>query len=191
MATAYELVISTMNVTFGEESSSKNTAIILEVDDREDGYNNGITSFKPGDDVYYWMFQGSLITEILKHFTTAGAISKIATESKEIEEMLTFTNSNEATLKYPPSSPVTLEILGRCYKVEKGVVTPFSPTLNVDSQTITTLATNGQSSSSPKIVALVRAKYTTTGDIYLLAVEKQAAIDFKQVTVVAIGQYEK
>lgn len=185
-----ELVVSTLNVTFGTETSSNNVGITLEIDDRKDGYNAGETSFKPGDSVYYWLFKGSSITNILEHFTTAGSTTFVANDSKEVIEDLTFSNSNEATLQYPPSNTVTLEYLGRSYKVEKGAATPSAPTLVLDGQYITTNETVNGVTASPKIVALVRAKYETTGEIHLLSVEKQAAIDFKQVMVVVIGEYE-
>lgn len=188
---ATELVISTLNVNFSSDTGSTNTELVLEVDDREDGYNNGNTSFKPGDSVYYWLFKGSKITKILEHFSTAGALSLISTDSKKVEETLTFTNSNETTLQYPPSSTVVLEFLGRYYRIEKGNVTPGSVTLIQDGQAITTSQNVSGVTEAPKIAGIVRATYTTTGEIYLLSVEKQTAIDFKQAMVVAIGQYEK
>jgi hypothetical protein len=141
--------------------------------------------------VYYWLFQGSLITNLLEHFTTAGSTSLVASDSKEVKEYITFSNSNEASLQYPPSSAVTLEYLGRSYKVEKGEVSPSSPTLVLDGQAISTSEAVGGVTASPKIVAIIRATYETTGEIHLLSVERQAALDFKQVMVVAIGEYEK
>lgn len=183
-----ELVISTLNVSFNTDTTGTNTGIILEVDDRTDGYNAGETSFKPGDSVYYWLFQGSLITEIIEHFSTAGAVSLEATDSKEVTEIITFTNSNTASLQYPPSSSVDLEFLGRSFQIVKNEVSAITPTMLLDGQDLTTSALDG---SSPKIAGLLRATYTTTGEIWLLNVEKQAAIDFKEVMVVAMGTYEK
>jgi len=88
-----------------------NASVVAEIDDREDGYNGGRTTFYIGDTVHMLLFipSGYTVDQVL---TSAGAVAYVAEDYKEIETYLTYANEDSASLSYPISSLFTYSWLG-------------------------------------------------------------------------------
>ena len=171
-----EVVVATLNVSFDSTADTTTGNIKLEIDDREDGLNNGNTSFKPGDDAYYWLFKDSNVT-LLSHQSTAGGISSAGTDTKVIDENITFTNSDTGSLGYPPSSSVTLEWLGRSYEISGTTVRGNSTLPEVNGSEL--VLPNGK-----KVAGILRCRYSSTGTLHKLSGVPK---DFKESMIMAIG----
>ena len=178
------IVVATLNVSFEEDTEGTQGILSLQLDDREDGMNGGDTSFKPGDDVYYFMYKDSNVT-VLDHFTTAGGIAT-ATDSQSgsssvtiaIDENITFSNSDSGQLNYPPSESVSLNWQGRAYEIDKdGNTTPYS---TLPDRTNSNLKIVG----NKKIAGILRAQYNTTGTLYKLSGVPDT---FTEAMIMAIG----
>lgn len=104
-------VTASLTVQFQGDAASASDGLVLEIDDREDGYNKGETSFRPGDTVYYLLYRAKDV-DLDTHFVTAGGKSEVGSGSREVDEVLTFTDSNEASLQYPATSGVSLSWIG-------------------------------------------------------------------------------
>lgn len=178
---ANELIVASLSVTFGEDSTSIGGSLKLEIDDRPEGGNDGETSFKPGDDVVYFLFKDSNV-EILEHFVTAGGISPAtakAGNTKVIDDFVAFTNSSTASLDYPPSSGVTRSWMGKCYTIAKdGTVTSNATLPDVEYSELSM-------PNNKNVAGILRCKYTTTGDLYKVS---GVAKDVTEIMIMAIGR---
>lgn len=171
-----EVVVATLNVSFDSTDSTTTGNIKLEIDDRVDGLNNGNTSFKPGDDAYYWLFKDDNVT-VLEHLCTAGGISGVGSDSKAIDETITFTNSDSGSLGYPPSGGVTMDWLGRSYQISGTTVSSNSSLPEVTRSEL-------KMSNSKKVAGILRCRYTTTGTLHKLS---GVPLDFKESMIIALG----
>jgi hypothetical protein len=171
-----EVVVATLNVSFDSTADTTTGNIKLEIDDREDGLNNGNTSFKPGDNAYYWLFKDSNVT-LLEHIATAGGISSAGSDTKEIDENITFTNSDTGSLGYPPNGSVSMEWLGRSYEI-KGTVVSSNTTKPEVTRSELAMA-NGK-----KVAGILRCRYSSTGTLHRLSGVPK---DFKESMIIAIG----
>ena len=181
-----ELVVATLNVDFSttDETTTDDgeNTLKLEIDDREEGLNGGDTSFEPGDTVGFWLFKGSNVTVISGPSSTAGGITSAGSDSKEIVEYITFSNSDSGSLGYAPSGSVALEWQGRCYQIIK-------TSAGVSVITISTLPNRTSSQlkmpNNESVVGVLRAQYTTTGLLYRL---QSVPEDITEVSIFAIGR---
>lgn len=96
-------------VQFADPNLTAN--VVLEIDDREAGYNNGKTTFYPGDQPVMLLFlpDGYAVDTIV---TSAGAIDYVAEDTKEVEGYYPFANEDTASLTYPYGSGWTYAWLG-------------------------------------------------------------------------------
>lgn len=86
-------------------------SVVAEVDDREDGYNFGKTTFYAGDNVYLLLFipDGYEVDKVL---TSAGTIAYVEDSTKNIEAYLPYANEDSASLSYPVDSGFAYTWLG-------------------------------------------------------------------------------
>lgn len=97
-------VTATLQVSFtGADEASDAGPLVLEVDARENGLNQGKTAFRPGDPVYYLLFAPDGFT-LAQHVVTAGSRASAGSGNKSIEQILTFNDAREASLSYPVAS---------------------------------------------------------------------------------------
>lgn len=183
MANTAEVVVATLNVNFSAEDGSggSGAGIKLEIDDREDGLNNGDTSFAPGDDAYFFMFVDESRVELITTtpVTTAGGVSSAGTGTKDIDEHITFSNSSEAQLGYYPSGSVTYRWLGRAYSLDSrtNVLTSYS-TPPVQSGATLSIA------DGKNVFGIITAQYQAQGSLWKL---KGVPEDFTEAMIIAIG----
>jgi hypothetical protein len=172
-----EVIVATLNVTFDDSDSGDSQGVLkLEIDDREDGLNGGDTSFKPGDDAYYFLFKDPNVT-VHEHETTAGGKSGAGSGTKDIDENITFSNSDTSSLNYPPNGAVTRKWLGRSFKLVGTNVVANNALPDV----------NGSELSMPggeKVIGILNCTYSATGDLYKLSGVPK---DFREVLIIAIG----
>lgn len=71
--TTAKTVSATIVVDFGAAAGDEDSILVAELDSREDGLNNGKTTFLPGDDVYYFVYKTDNV-EIVQHESSAGSI---------------------------------------------------------------------------------------------------------------------
>jgi len=87
-----------------------------EFDDREDGYNNGITSFNPGDNPAFLVFASSnveTVTSSSDHIESSeGSISYLGSGTIEKEQFLQYADEKEQSLDYPASGSVSTSVRG-------------------------------------------------------------------------------
>lgn len=175
-----QLVVATLNVSFSKDTTSVETdgMLKLEIDDRADGMNGGDTSFAPGDSVYYFLYNDDNVT-VLEHFVTAGGIGSQGSVTRAIEdEKITFSNSDSASLNYPPDGGVSMEWMGRCYSVVNGEVAAYG---TIPDRTRSQLKINNGKS----VAGILKCSYNTTGTLYKLSGVPE---DFDDVMIVAIGR---
>lgn len=172
------VVVATLNVTFSEDSSSTSGEIKLEIDDREDGLNNGNTSFKPGDSAAFFAFVDSSVT-LEKVTATSGGVSAAGTGTKTVDEKISFSNSDTGSLSYPPSGSVSLEWLGNCYAVN-ATTGALSSINSLPERTERDLKIK----SNQAVCGVLRARYSSEGNLYWL---KGVPKDVDESMVIAVG----
>lgn len=196
-----EVVVATLNVSFDSTDATATGNLKLEIDDREDGLNGGDTSFSPGDNPYFFLFKDKnveLLTSPPK--TTAGGVAAAtpSTGVKDINENLSFSNSDSASLGYPPDdvilpNPVVdalgMRWLGTAYEIKKdGTVVPTSvlpqSVMNSDNEVTSELKMN----PSINVAGVLQCVYKSTGNLYKLTVDSSTAELFKEVMIMAIGR---
>lgn len=111
---AEKRVTATLVIDFSRQTAEAEGNLILEIDDRDppQGLNGGNTDFRPGDSPAYLLYRAANVT-LLEHATTAGAIAQSGGGSRLIEETLTFSDSREASLRYPVAGAFSSNWIGR------------------------------------------------------------------------------
>jgi hypothetical protein len=173
-----KIVVATLNVSFGDEDSASSEGILkLEIDDREDGSNKGKTSFKPGDSVGYFLFKSTTPNvTVLDHVTTAGGFTGGSLAEKDVEENITFSNSDESTLGYPPSSAVEMSWLGRAFEIKDNSVSPITALPQRNGSVL--------SMGDRKVAGVLKCKYKAKGQLFTLS---GVPADFPEAMIIAIG----
>lgn len=106
--------IVTQTLTIGFNTGTKGDSLIMEVDGRSSGLNNGRTSFKPGDDVYILLFKSNDVT-IDNVISSKGTITLEGSESPQVienEDVLVFANDREASVSKPIVGSYGLQWVG-------------------------------------------------------------------------------
>ena len=152
-------ITASLTVSFSS-SSSENAGLVLEVDDRDDGLNHGKTSFKPGDNVYYLLYKPS-DCDITHHLLTAGSKSSVGSGTRSLTgtnaDIISFTDSDSATLHYPAHSAVTFTWIGHYERTDDS------------SSSISISMTNEQTVTlSGKVVGLLKCEYTSAYSAFRL-----------------------
>lgn len=103
-------VTASLVVQFGGDDADEGL-LKAEIDSREHGFNNGDTSFVPGQPVYYLVYTGAGVA-LTRHLSTLGAISSLGRRSREVEEVVTFADEREARLSYPVAGSLNIDWMG-------------------------------------------------------------------------------
>ncbi len=109
MATTNSLLTAHIVVQFADAES--NVSVVAEVDDREDGFNVGKTSFYSGDTPHLLLFVPAGY-EVLSVMTSAGAVSFVTDTFKDIDTFLAFANEDSVSMSYPISGAWAYTWLG-------------------------------------------------------------------------------
>lgn len=141
-------VTTSLVVQFGSESDAENFFLSAEIDSRSDGFNNGVTTFLPGDSPYYLVYKSAELS--LTTVTTSGTIASAGTTSIPITEFKTFAGSKTQSLSKPPNGSVSVNVLA-------SVGAPGTPTVSGTSLSFNEAAT-----------AVVKVSYTTTPSVFQL-----------------------
>lgn len=114
MASNNNLLTAHIVVQFAEADA--NVSVVAEIDDRENGYNLGKTTFYFGDTPHILLFipDGYYVDQVL---TSAGAVAFVADDSKTIETYLAYPNEDSASLSYPVDSALSYTWLGQNHGV--------------------------------------------------------------------------
>lgn len=185
-------VTASLTVQFQGDSASASDGLVLEIDDREDGYNKGETSFRPGDTVYYLLYRAKDV-DLDTHFVTAGGKSEVGSGSREVDEVLTFTDSNEASLQYPATSKVHLEWIGKTLITEvksgaEAVSSSVKVTSLVDMMESTSVAHSIENQQTVRLekksVGLLRASYSAAYTAFRLS---GVPLDIDQALIYVAG----
>ena len=175
-----DVVVATLNVSFDGSTDGTGGTLKLEIDDREDGGNGGETSFKPGDTPVFFEFIGQSVTKIGNPKSSSGSVAVFppGVGEKDIDENITFSNSNSGSLGYPPKPGGTVELkwLGRSYTLTgttlSGPPAPI-PDRNDDQLTIP---------GGKNAIGILNAKYKSEGKLWQLK-----SADMPEVIIFSIG----
>lgn len=110
---ATSVVTTSIVVQFGtDDGAAADRHLSAEIDDREDGFNKGVTSFKPGDSPYILIYSDAGM--VLSILPSTGSMNSKGTTLVEFTEYATFANETEFELSKPPKGSVTLtHVAGR------------------------------------------------------------------------------
>lgn len=176
-----EVVVATLNVTFDVDNADgdgNQGTIKLEIDDREDGLNGGDTSFAPGDDAFFFLFKDANVTLVTDVPTsTAGGVSSAGSDVKEVEDQISFSNSDTSSLNYPPNGSVTMEWVGRSYELKGTTLSRNSSLPEVNGSQL-------KMSGGKKMIGVLKCTYNSTGSLWKLSSVPE---DITEVVIVAIG----
>ena len=95
-------ITTTLVVNFSKKDGSK-ALLKAEIDNRPKGYNQGKTSFAPGDDVYFFVFH-SVNVELDLLESSAGQIYKVTDEVICKDQTLSFAHIDTVSLSYPATA---------------------------------------------------------------------------------------
>ena len=109
MASNNSLLTAHIVVQFADDSA--NVSVVAEVDDREDGFNAGKTTFYHGDTPHVLLFipAGYVVDQVL---TSAGAVVFVTDSTKFVENYLAFANEDAVSVSYPISASFAYSWLG-------------------------------------------------------------------------------
>lgn len=138
-------------------SGSSSARAQAEVDSREDGLNNGKTSFIAGDSVYILLFKDSNVS-ITSVTASSGTCVKEGSGSMTIDEFVTLANSDSTSTEKPAVNLTATVVAGAATLVS---------------------TENGNIVASEPSVAVISVSYTANFDIYKLS-GFPAALDGKK-----------
>jgi hypothetical protein len=142
--------------------------------DKDDDENQGSLKLEQIEGKDYALFAGNV--EVLAHEVIGGSKTGGGEYLKEVDDYVTFSNSDSSSLPYPPNGVVTFTRIGQSYAIsETGVVTAKSfgtPETFPD----------GTCKISEKGVALYQVKYTAKGQKFT------AVTSLPVVLVFAVGR---
>lgn len=105
-------VTASLVVSFGSDAAD-DALLLAEVDNRDitdGGLNGGRSQFLPGDTVAYLVYKYKLAST--EHRSSAGTISAGGSGQRQIEEVVTFFDTQDASLRYPVYTIDSFEWLG-------------------------------------------------------------------------------
>ena len=105
-------VTTSLLISFTPESESESAVLVAEVDSREDGLNNGDTTFRPGDPIYYLTYAGPGVS-IVQQIATAGGIASVGGGNRQVTETVTWANVRDASVSYPVAGGLSIAWCGR------------------------------------------------------------------------------
>jgi hypothetical protein len=93
-------ITSSIVVNFANNIGDDETILNAEVDNRKNGLNKGKSSFHPGDSVGFLLYPGANV-HVDSVLATAGQVSALGAQRVLIEERITFTDSDVASVAQP------------------------------------------------------------------------------------------
>lgn len=174
-----EVVVATLNVNFSaDDATGAGGGLKLEIDDREDGLNSGDTSFAPGDDAYFFLFKDTNVTLVTTTpERTAGGVTSAGSGVKEIDENITFSNSNTSSLGYPPNGSVTMSWLGRSFTLSGTTLSSNTALPEVNGSEL-------KMANGKNVIGVLKCVYESTGSLWKLS---GVPTDIPEVLLLAIG----
>ena len=121
--------------------------LTAEVDSRQDGYNDGETSFRPGDSPAFLVYKSSNVT-VTDMIVSYGSIDGLGSGTSQEVENLSFAMEREVS----PGKPITSGFSSKWLGADGGAVT----------QTETKLT------GANKVVAVLHVEYTSAFTAYRL-----------------------
>jgi hypothetical protein len=143
-------ITANITVSFGADGASAGSHLSAEIDDRTEGLNAGETSFSPGDQAGFLVYQSSNVTHDAP-VPSAGAVSSVGAVTVEREEDVSFANEDTASLGVPAAGITSVTWFGNALG---------GLTLQPDGMTV---------KASAKGVAVARVTYTAPATGYKLA----------------------
>ena len=113
------IVTASLTVSFGEptgDAGAGSDTLSLEVDSREDGLNRGRTSFYQGDEVFLLLYAGPSVS-VRQVVTTKGGVRRSGAGQRTIDQTLTLTGSDNASLSHPVASMGSRGWVGQGYTI--------------------------------------------------------------------------
>lgn len=142
-----------VNFSLGEGDGG---VLQLELDSRDDGYNNGSTTFTPGQKVYYLLTKTPDVN-IIDHLSTAGIITYVTSEVIEEEEIVTYAGASSANTQYPIHGAYATKWLGRPGASNVVLTSP------------NTLSLKDSAGDDAEGLGVLHVTYTHVVDVYLLS----------------------
>lgn len=143
--------IVTTSVTIGFTKNEQTDAnFSAEVDTRDNGLNEGNTSFKPGDSVGILLYKGLTIANV-KGTPTSGLLTEGALIDVEQEETISFANEDSFSARYPVNSGTA--------SIEWYSTAP----------TVTIPTTGSAFTTANKVIAVGLLKYKTKAQVWTLS----------------------
>ena len=105
-------VTASIVVTFGQ-AAQDDAILMAEIDTRpasEGGLNKGRSQFAPGDSVNYLIYKHKITNT--EHRCSAGSVSRVTSGQRQVEELVTFLDSADASVQYPIATLDSFEWLG-------------------------------------------------------------------------------
>lgn len=115
--------------------------LIAEVDGREDGYNNGETSFRPGDSPTFLIYASSNVT-VDAIETSCGYTTNLGGGQSDESELLSFASAREAK----PGKPISAEAIGKWLGVQGGAFTLGETNVTIPDKAVAVLKVDYKSS---------------------------------------------
>ena len=109
-----EVVTATLVVSFPSvDTTVKGSGLLrIEVDDRDTGLNDGVTSFSPGETIWYLVYAQSNLVNIRHYNSINSTVNNFGTATRTISELVVFANDDEGNLSYPSRTGFTPVWLG-------------------------------------------------------------------------------
>ncbi|MBK1699729.1 hypothetical protein [Thiococcus pfennigii] len=105
-------VQATIQIDFGGAALGEDSHLSCEVDEREDGLNDGDTDFYPGEAAYFLIWTSADVTYDTP-VASAGTIHAASVGVVEREETIEFAGERESALSVPATELVSVQWQGR------------------------------------------------------------------------------
>lgn len=150
------VVTTSLVVTLGD-TGGDDSLFNAEVDGRDDGLNNGNTSFQPGATIFILLFKTDDVTT-LDAITSKGNLVKQGTSQYAVTGFAEFANETESSLSYPV--PAGASLTTRWLGNNLGAFT-------IRNQSAIVLSTDKTALGDP-FVGVLEYSYTAVATIYKL-----------------------
>lgn len=170
-------VVTTSLVVELGGAASDSAIFNVQIDDREDGLNNGKTSFLPGDDIYLLLFKTSGVT-VIDYLTSQGYLVPSGVADYPVEGFATFPVEKEFSLSYPVPAgrTVTKQWLGN----DLGNST-------IKNESIIALSAD-DATLGERYVGVMKYSYTAQASVYRLTDTLINGVDVYQILCYFAGE---
>lgn len=139
--------VITTSIVVNFEPGDDGGMLSAEIDSREDGFNKGETSFRPGDSPAFLIYKSSNVS-ITDMITSYGSLTNLGNGKSDESELIAFENTREVAPKKPISSNFASKWLGN----DGGVIQQLETNIVVPD----------------KVVAVAKIDYKSSFDAYRL-----------------------